>query len=156
MSNITVGKVVPDFTLPATGEKALRLKDFRGKKVVLYFYPKDSTPGCTQESCNFRDLHKEFNKHNAVIIGISRDSIKSHERFKLNQGLTFDLLSDADEELCNLFDVIKDKVMYGKKVRGIERSTFVIDAAGKLAKEWRKVKVDGHVQDVLQVVQELV
>lgn len=156
MSEIVVGKAVPDFTLPATGEKAIRLKDFKGKNVVLYFYPKDSTPGCTQESCDFRDLHKEFTKHNTVIVGISRDSLKSHEKFKGSHDLTFDLLSDADEKLCNLFEVIKDKMMYGKKVRGIERSTFLIDAFGKLRKEWRKVSVNGHVQEVLQAVQELV
>lgn len=156
MSEITVGKKVPNFTLAATAEQQISLKDFKGKNVVLYFYPKDSTPGCTQESCDFRDLHKEFTKNNTVVIGVSRDSLKSHEKFKQNHGLTFDLLSDADEELCNLFGVIKDKIMYGKKVRGIERSTFLIDAAGKLAKEWRKVSVNGHVQEVLQVAQELV
>lgn len=156
MSEITVGKKVPNFTLAATDEQQISLKDFKGKNVVLYFYPKDSTPGCTQESCDFRDLHKEFTKNNTVVIGVSRDSLKSHEKFKQNHGLTFDLLSDADEELCNLFGVIKDKMMYGKKVRGIERSTFLIDAAGKLAKEWRKVSVNGHVQEVLQIVQELV
>ena len=156
MSEITVGKKVPNFTLAATDEQQISLKDFKGKNVVLYFYPKDSTPGCTQESCDFRDLHKEFTKNNTVVIGVSRDSLKSHEKFKQNHGLTFDLLSDADEELCNLFGVIKDKVMYGKKVRGIERSTFLIDTTGKLAKEWRKVSVNGHVQEVLQVAQELV
>ncbi len=155
MSEITIGKKVPDFTLPATGEQSISLKNFKGKNVVLYFYPKDSTPGCTQESCEFRDLQKEFNKLNTVVIGVSRDSLKSHENFKTKQELTFDLLSDADEELCNLFDVIKMKNMYGKQVRGIERSTFLIDTNGKLIREWRKVTVNGHVDEVLQAVKDL-
>lgn len=155
MNEIAVGKKVPDFTLPATGEQKISLNNFKGKNVVLYFYPKDSTPGCTQESCEFRDLHDEFSKHNTVIIGISRDNLKSHEKFKSEQGLTFDLLSDADEELCNLFGVMKDKNMYGKKVRGIERSTFLIDATGKLVQEWRKVTVNGHVDEVLEAVSKL-
>lgn len=156
MSPITIGKKIPDFTLPATSDQNISLKDFKGQNIVLFFYPKDSTPGCTVESCQFRDLHQEFKKLNTVVIGVSRDSIKSHENFKTKQELTFDLLSDADEELCNLFDVIKMKNMYGKQVRGIERSTFLIDANGKLIKEWRKVNVDGHVDEVLQAVKEII
>lgn len=152
---VEVGKKVPQFTLPATGEQALSLSDFKGKNVVLYFYPKDSTPGCTREGQDFRDNFAKFKRQNTVIMGISRDSIKSHENFKAKQGFQFDLLSDKDEELCALFDVIKMKNMYGKKVRGIERSTFLIDSKGKLQQEWRKVKVDGHAEEVLAAVKTL-
>ncbi len=150
MSAVAVGKKVPAFSLPATGGSELGLKDFKGRNLVLYFYPKDSTPGCTTEGQAFRDLHSEFQKLNTVIIGISRDSVKSHENFKAKQAFPFELLSDSDETLCGLFDVIKEKNMYGKKVMGIERSTFLIDGKGVLRAEWRKVKVDGHAQEVLQ------
>lgn len=155
MNEIAIGKKIPKFSLQATNDKTISLNDFKGKNVVLYFYPKDSTPGCTQESCEFRDSNTAFTKLNTVIVGISRDSIKSHEKFKHNQELPFDLLSDANEEVCNLFNVMKDKNMYGKQVRGISRSTFLIDAAGKLVREWRNVKVEGHVADVLQAVRSL-
>lgn len=155
MSTVSLNKVVPDFTLPATGDQTIRLKDLRGQNVVLYFYPKDSTPGCTTEGQNFRDQYKAFAKANTVVFGISRDSLRSHENFKSKQNFPFDLLSDSEEEVCTLFDVIKPKNMYGREVIGIERSTFLIDAAGKLRREWRKVKVPGHVDEVLAAAQEL-
>jgi peroxiredoxin Q/BCP len=145
-------RVVSDFNVPATGEKSFRLSDLRNKTVVIYFYPKDSTPGCTTEAQQFRDLHPEFVKAGCVILGVSRDSIRSHENFKDKQGLPFDLLSDADEQLCSQFSVIKEKKLYGKLVRGIERSTFVIDGEGRLRREWRGVKAPGHAQDVLNFV----
>lgn len=152
---VEIGKKVPPFTLPATGEQDLSLGDFKGENVVLYFYPKDSTPGCTREGQDFRDNYAKFKRQNTVILGVSRDSVKSHENFKAKQGFQFDLLSDKDEELCTLFDVIKMKNMYGKKVRGIERSTFLLDGNGKLKQEWRKVKVDGHIEEVLTAVKTL-
>ena len=155
MSTVTLNKVVPDFTLPATGDQTVRLKDLRGQNVVLYFYPKDSTPGCTTEGQDFRDQHKAFTKANTIVFGISRDSIRSHENFKSKQNFPFDLLSDSEEEVCKLFDVIKPKNMYGREVIGVERSTFLIDATGKLRREWRKVKVAGHVDEVLAAAQEL-
>lgn len=152
---VEVGKKVPKFTLPATGEQDISFDQFKGKNVVLYFYPKDSTPGCTREGQDFRDHYNKFKRQNTVILGVSRDSIKSHQNFKAKQGFQFELLSDKDEALCSLFDVIKMKNMYGKKVRGIERSTFLIDSSGKLKQEWRKVKVDGHAEEVLAAVKEL-
>ena len=155
MSTVTLNKVVPDFTLPATGDQTVRLKDLRGQNVVLYFYPKDSTPGCTTEGQDFRNQYKAFTKANTVVFGISRDSLRSHENFKSKQNFPFDLLSDSEEEVCKLFDVIKPKNMYGREVIGVERSTFLIDAAGKLRREWRKVKVAGHVDEVLAAAQEL-
>ena len=150
-----LGKKVTDFSIPATGEATFRLADHKGHAVVLYFYPKDNTPGCTVEGADFRDLHKEFTKLGAVVAGISRDSLKSHENFKAKMDFPFALLSDADERLCGQFGVMKMKNMYGKKVRGIERSTFVIDAKGVLAKEWRGVKVPGHAAEVLAAVKAL-
>ena len=152
MSMPKVGNKAPDFTLPATGDQKIKLSALRGSPVVLYFYPKDSTPGCTQEGQDFRDRHAEFAKHGAVILGVSRDGLKSHENFKAKQGFPFDLLSDSDEKACQRYDVIKEKNMYGRKVLGIERSTFLIDADGKLVHEWRKVKVKGHVDEVLDAV----
>ena len=149
------GTKVPDFSIPATGEATFRLSDHLGHPVVLYFYPKDNTPGCTTEGEQFRALHKQFAKLGAVVAGVSRDSIKSHEGFKEKMAFPFPLLSDADEKLCTQFDVIKMKNMYGKKVRGIERSTFLVGADGKLVREWRKVKVDGHAAEVLAAVKEL-
>ena len=149
------GKKVKNFKLPATGSKEISLDDFKGKNVVLYFYPKDSTPGCTTEGQDFRDAKARFTRQNTVIIGVSRDSLKSHENFKAKQKFNFDLLSDAEENLCNQFDVIKMKNMYGKQVRGIERSTFLIDEKGVLHQEWRKVKVKGHVDEVLEAVKSL-
>lgn len=152
MSTVTVGKVVPSFKLPATGDQNIALKDLRGKNVVVYFYPKDSTPGCTTESCDFGALHEKFRKKNTVILGVSRDSLTSHEKFKAKFEFPFNLLSDADEELCKLFDVIREKNMYGKKVFGIERSTFLIDTEGRLQREWRKVRVNGHAAEVLEAI----
>jgi len=149
------GTKVPDFSIPATGEATFRLSDHLGHPVVLYFYPKDNTPGCTTEGADFRDLHKQFAKLGAVVAGVSRDSIKSHEGFKEKMAFPFPLLSDADEKLCTQFDVIRMKNMYGKKVRGIERSTFLVGADGKLVREWRKVRVDGHAAEVLAAVKEL-
>lgn len=146
---------VPDFTLPATGGTPFRLSEQQGKVVVIYFYPKDSTPGCTTQGQNFRDLHDQFAAVDAVVLGISRDSLKSHENFKAKQAFPFELGSDTDEAVCNLFAVIKQKMMYGKQVRGIERSTFVIDRSGVLRREWRGVKVPGHVQAVLDYVRTL-
>lgn len=146
---------VGDFSLPATGGGTFRLSDHRGKTLVLYFYPKDNTPGCTVEGENFRDLHKAFRKAGAEVFGISRDSLKSHDNFKRKMGFPFELLSDEDEAACAQFGVIRMKNMYGKKVRGIERSTFVIDGEGRLAREWRGVKVPGHAQEVLDFVKTL-
>ncbi|MET0440895.1 MAG: peroxiredoxin [Casimicrobiaceae bacterium] len=149
-----LGKRVADFTAASTSG-TFKLADHKGEAVVLYFYPKDNTPGCTTEGAQFRDAYKAFRKAGATVIGVSRDSIKSHEGFKAKMEFPFELISDADEKLCTQFDVIKMKNMYGKQVRGIERSTFLIDPAGKLAREWRKVKVDGHVDEVLAAVQSL-
>jgi thioredoxin-dependent peroxiredoxin len=139
----------PDATLPATGDQQLRLSDFLGRKVVVYFYPKDSTPGCTQQAQGFRDHFAEFAALSVVILGVSRDSVKSHENFKLKQALPFTLVSDAEEIWCAHFDVIKLKNMYGKQVRGIERSTFIVDEQGRVIKAWRKVRVKDHVAEVL-------
>ncbi len=155
MTTAELGKKVSNFELPATGEQSIKLSGLKGKNVVLFFYPKDSTPGCTKEGQAFRDNHGKFKRANTVILGVSRDSIKSHENFKAKQAFPYELLSDADEELCTLFDVIKMKNMYGKQVRGIERSTFLIDAKGVLRQEWRKVKVDGHAEEVLAAAKEL-
>ena len=146
---------IPDFTLPATSGQQFSLAAQAGKVVVIYFYPKDSTPGCTTEAQQFRDLYDRFFAVDAVILGISRDSVKSHENFKAKQALPFELGSDADEAVCNLFSVMKMKNMYGKQVRGIERSTFVIDRNGVLRREWRGVKVPGHAQEVLDFVSSL-
>ncbi len=146
---------VPDFSAQITGTTPFQLAQFRGKKLVLFFYPKDNTPGCTTESLQFRELYPIFQKAGTEIIGISRDSIRSHDGFKSKLDLPFELISDADETVCTMFDVIVMKSMYGKKVRGIERSTFIIDAAGKIVKEWRGVKVPGHVDEVLEFVQSL-
>lgn len=150
-----VGLEVPDFSLPATAGKTFTLSAQRGNPLVIYFYPKDSTPGCTTEAQQFRDLHGEFVKAGGSVWGVSRDSIKSHENFKSILGLPFELLCDAEETACILFDVIKLKNMYGKLVKGIERSTFLIDRNGKLAREWRAVKADGHAAEVLTALQAL-
>jgi peroxiredoxin Q/BCP len=150
-----LSKVVKDFSLPSTGGGAFRLSEHRGKKLVLYFYPKDNTPGCTVEGTDFRDRYREFAKAGAQVVGVSRDSLKSHEGFKAKMKFPFELLSDAAEEACALFGVMKMKNMYGKKVRGIERSTFVLDGEGAIAREWRGVKVPGHAQEVLDFVKTL-
>ena len=146
---------VGDFSLPATGGGTFKLSDQRGKTLVVYFYPKDNTPGCTLEGADFRDRHKEFRKAGAEVVGVSRDSLKSHEGFKAKMKFPFELLSDADEKLCTQFGVMKMKNMYGKKVRGIERSTFVLTGEGAIAREWRGVKVPGHVEEVLNFVKTL-
>jgi peroxiredoxin Q/BCP len=149
-----LGKKVADFSAAATGG-TFKLSAHKGHPVVVYFYPKDNTPGCTTEGAQFRDLHRKFAKAGAVVAGVSRDSLKSHESFKSKMEFPFELISDADEKLCKQFGVIKMKNMYGKLVRGIERSTFVIDGAGKLVREWRGVKVPGHAQEVLDFVTSL-
>ena len=141
-----------DVRLPATGGKALALSDFHGQRLVVYFYPKDSTPGCTSEAQQFRDRYPAFLAAGCALVGVSRDSVRSHENFKSKHDLPFDLISDADETLCNQFAVLKTKTLYGKAVRGIERSTFLLDADGALRHEWRRVKSDGHAQDVLAFV----
>jgi peroxiredoxin Q/BCP len=143
---------LPDFELPATGNQRFQLSAFRGHPFVLYFYPKDNTPGCTVEGTQFRDLHDEFRKAKVAVFGISRDSVKSHEGFKAKMGFPFELLSDPDEKACGIFGVMKMKNMYGRQVRGVERSTFVIDRDGRIAREWRGVKVPGHAQEVLDYV----
>ncbi|MBP0596999.1 peroxiredoxin [Herbaspirillum sp. LeCh32-8] len=147
-----LNKTVPDFSAAMTSGKTFNLNDYQGKNLVLYFYPKDNTPGCTTEGMQFRDLHPEFQRLNTEIFGISRDSLKSHENFKGKLGMPFELISDPDETLCTMFDVMKMKNMYGKQVRGVERSTFVIDGSGKVVKEWRGVKVPAHVDDVLAFI----
>jgi len=146
---------VADFTALATGDREIRLSELRGRNVVIYFYPKDSTPGCTTEGQDFRDLYPEFQALDTEIFGVSRDGIKSHENFKAKQSFPFDLISDKEETLCQLFDVIKLKKMYGRESLGIERSTFLIDKEGVLRREWRKVKVKGHVAEVLEAVRSL-
>jgi peroxiredoxin Q/BCP len=154
MTQISIGNAIPDFEALSTGNKTIKLTDYRDRYVVIYFYPKDNTPGCTLEGQSFRDNIEKFTALNAVILGISRDTVRAHEAFKCKQELPFDLLSDEDEELCQLFDVIKMKAMYGKQVRGIERSTFLIDPKGLLVHEWRKVKVKNHIEEVLDVLTE--
>lgn len=155
MSQVQVGQVVPDIELPASSGENVKLSQFRGKKVVLYFYPKDSTPGCTQEACDFRDAHGDFDTADTVIIGVSPDPIKSHLRFIEKQGLPFLLLSDPDKEAAQAFGVWQEKSMYGRKYMGIVRSTFLIDREGKLAQEWRNVKVKGHISEVLEAAKGL-
>ncbi len=155
MPKVALGTAVPDFSLPATGGGAFRLKDASGRLLVVYFYPKDMTSGCTRESQDFRDLHPTFRKAGADIVGISRDSLASHEKFKTKEGLPFALLSDEDERACRLFDVIREKSLYGRKYLGIERSTFLIDRKGVLRREWRKVKVPGHAEEVLEAARSL-
>lgn len=155
MNGPRVDRVVKDFKAEATGDKQVQLKSLRGKKVVLYFYPKDMTPGCTNESQAFRDLNADFQRAGAVILGVSRDSLASHEKFRAKHDLPFDLLSDPDEALCRQFDVIRPKALYGRKFLGVERSTFLIDEDGKLRREWRKVRVRGHAAEVLDAVRDL-
>jgi peroxiredoxin Q/BCP len=152
MATIAIGQPVPDFTLPASNGKQVSLSDFRGSKVVLFFYPKDMTPGCTTESCDFRDNYARFTAAKAEVIGISPDDLNSHARFIAKHDLPFLLLSDTDHAVCELFGVWKEKSMYGRKFMGVERSTFLIDEAGVLIREWRKVQVKGHVEEVLAAV----
>lgn len=155
-TSIALNEIVPDFSAPMTGGQTFKLSDHLGKNVVLYFYPKDNTPGCTNEAIRFRDLYPEFKRTNTEIFGISRDSLRSHEGFKAKLEMPFELISDPDEKICTLFDVMKIKTLYGKQVRGVDRCTFVIDASGKLMKEWRGVKVSGHVDEVLEFMKALV
>lgn len=149
MPSVSVGKKVPAFSAAATGGKPFRLKDAAGQALVVYFYPRDNTTGCTAEGVAFAGLHKQFVKAGAMVVGVSTDSLASHEKFKAKYGFPFELLADEDESLCKLFDVIKEKSLYGKKYLGVERSTFLIDAKGVLREEWRKVKVNGHAEAVL-------
>ncbi|MGC3871806.1 peroxiredoxin [Halomonas sp. GXIMD04776] len=153
--SISIGQEVPDFTANATNDTTVRLSQLKGKQVVIYFYPKDSTPGCTTEGGNFRDRKADFDEVDTLIFGVSRDGLRAHENFKAKQNFNFELISDKDEALCQLFDVIKLKKMYGKEHLGVERSTFLIDKTGKLVQEWRGVKVPGHVEKVLEAAQEL-
>jgi len=155
MSKVQLNRKVPGFSATATGDQTFKLSAYKGKNLVIYFYPRDNTPGCTTEGQDFRDSYNTFKRNKTVVVGVSRDSLSSHEKFKTKQEFPFELLSDEDETLCTLFDVIKEKNMYGRKVMGIERSTFLIDASGKLRQEWRKVKVKGHVEEVLEAVRAL-
>lgn len=152
---VCVGKRVENFTLPATGDASLSLQDFKGKHLVIYFYPKDNTPGCTREGQDFRDLYKQFKQAGADIVGVSRDSVKVHENFRKKHQFPFHLLSDKDEILCNQFDIIKEKTLYGRKYMGIVRSTFLVDADGVLQHEWRNIRVPGHAAAVLEAVKSL-
>ena len=152
MAKISLGKAVPNFTGIITNDFMFNLSDYKGQNIVIYFYPKDSTPGCTKEGEDFRDFFESFKKNNAVIMGVSRDSVSSHEKFSNKYNFPFKLISDEDEKVCKLFDVIKEKNMYGRKYMGIERSTFLIDQKGILVNEWRKVRVKGHVEEVLEAL----
>ncbi len=152
---LVLNKVVPDFEAIATSEIKFSPKSYLGKKLILYFYPKDMTPGCTTEALQFRDLYSEFEQAGAMIFGVSRDNLTSHDKFRSQLELPFDLIADTEEKLCHMFGVVKNKIMYGKKVKGIERSTFLVDAEGVLRQEWRGVKVAGHVQEVLEAVRKL-
>ena len=149
---LEVGDKIPDITLPATGGKEIGLRDFKGKTLIVYFYPKDNTPGCTNEAKDFRDLYAAFQARNAEVIGVSRDSVRSHANFAAKHELPFPLVSDADETWCKAFDVIHEKVLYGKRYLGVVRSTFLIDPSGRLAAEWRGIKIPGHAQAVLESV----
>jgi peroxiredoxin Q/BCP len=153
MSKIKPGSKVPDFSLPMNGGGTWSLKDAAGKKLVIYFYPRDMTSGCTRESQDFRDLAKEFRKAATQIVGVSRDSVASHDKFAAKESLPFPLLADVDEKLCKLFDVIQEKSLYGRKYLGVERSTFLLDGSARLMQEWRKVKVPGHAEAVLEAAQ---
>ena len=155
MAKNLVGKKCPAFKADATNDQIVENASFKGMNVVIYFYPKDSTPGCTTEGQNFRDLYEEFQANNTEIIGVSRESIKSHENFKEKQSFPFELLSDPDEKVCKAYDVMKLKSMYGREYIGVDRSTFIIDANSKLVKEWRGVKVKGHADEVLNFIQNL-
>lgn len=153
--SITIGQAIPDFSSQATSNQQVQLSALKGSQVVLYFYPKDSTPGCTTEGQNFRDLYADFQAANTLIFGVSRDSLKAHENFRSKQAFPFELISDKEETLCQLFDVIKPKKLYGREYLGIERSTFLIDSYGVLQQEWRGLKVPGHAAEVLQAAQAL-
>ena len=152
MTQVTINQPVADFEAPATGDKTIKLSDYAGQFVLIYFYPRDNTAGCTQQAQNFRDVHAQFTALNTVILGVSRDSVRSHDRFKAKHELPFDLLADQNEALCQTFEVIKIKPMYGKEVRGIDRSSFLINPDGVLVKQWRKVKVANHCDELLQAI----
>jgi peroxiredoxin Q/BCP len=153
--SVELGKLIPAFNLPATQEQKINLNQFSGKRVLIYFYPKDNTPGCTQQSKDFRDHFEEFKALNTVILGVSRDTISSHEKFKAKYALPFELISDTERELCQLFDVLKEKNMFGKRAIGIVRSTFLIDETGRLVHEWRNIKVPNHVASVLEYIESI-
>ena len=155
MAGVDVGKKVPAFSAAATGDKTITSKDLIGRPFILYFYPRDDTPGCTAEGQDFRTHYDKFKRRKVAVLGVSRDKLASHDKFKAKHTFPFDLIADPDERLCGLFGVMKDKNMYGKKVRGIERSTFLFDKNGILRREWRKVKVPGHVEEVLEAVNSL-
>ena len=155
MPKVSLGKAIPDFKGRITNELIIKLSDYKGQNIVIYFYPKDNTPGCTKEGEDFRDYFADFKKNNTIIIGVSRDSVASHDKFTCKYNFPFKLISDEDEKVCKLFDVIKEKNMYGRKYMGIERSTFLINHEGTLVNEWRKVRVKGHVEKVLEALNEL-
>jgi len=152
--SLEVNDMIPDMVLSTDGGQEFSLHSAKGKYLVIYFYPKDNTPGCTTESCDFRDMYYDFEKHNVIVVGVSKDSVKSHDKFKSDHSLPFPLLSDPDTKLCEAFGVWVEKSMYGKKYMGIERSTFLIDPTGKIQKIWRKVKIPNHVQEVLAEIKE--
>ena len=155
MPKVSLGKAIPDFKGRITNELIIKFSDYKGQNIVIYFYPKDNTPGCTKEGEDFRDYFEDFKKNNTIIIGVSRDSVASHDKFTCKYNFPFQLISDEDEKVCKLFDVIKEKNMYGRKYMGIERSTFLINHDGILVNEWRKVRVKGHVEKVLEALNEL-
>ena len=155
MAKVSLGKAIPDFKGRITNDLIIKLSDYKGQNIVIYFYPKDNTPGCTKEGEDFRDYFEDFKKNNTIIIGVSRDSVASHDKFTCKYNFPFKLISDEDEKVCELFDVIKEKNMYGRKYMGIERSTFLINHDGILVNEWRKVRVKGHVEKVLEALNEL-
>ena len=155
MAKVSLGKTIPDFKGKITNDLIIKLSDYKGQNIVIYFYPKDNTPGCTKEGEDFRDYFKDFKKKNTIILGVSRDSVASHDKFMCKYNFPFKLISDEDEKVCKLFDVIKEKNMYGRKYMGIERSTFLINHKGTLVNEWRKVKVKGHVEQVLGALNDL-
>ena len=155
MAKVSLGKAIPDFKGRITNDLIIKLSDYKGQNIVIYFYPKDNTPGCTKEGEDFRDYFEDFKKNNTIIIGVSRDSVASHDKFTCKYNFPFKLISDEDEKVCKLFDVIKEKNMYGRKYMGIERSTFLINHEGILVNEWRKVRVKGHVEKVLEALNEL-
>ena len=155
MPKVSLGKAIPDFKGRITNELIIKFSDYKGQNIVIYFYPKDNTPGCTKEGEDFRDYFEDFKKNNTIIIGVSRDSVASHDKFTCKYNFPFKLISDEDEKVCKLFDVIKEKNMYGRKYMGIERSTILINHEGTLVNEWRKVRVKGHVEKVLEALNEL-
>ena len=155
MTKVSLGKTIPEFKGRITNDLIIKVSDYKGQNIVIYFYPKDNTPGCTKEGEDFRDYFTDFKKNNTIIIGVSRDSVASHDKFTCKYNFPFKLISDEDEKVCQLFDVIKEKNMYGRKYMGIERSTFLIDEKGILVNEWRKVKVKGHVEQVLEALNKL-